>query len=452
MLFRPSVNKKQIYKTFGDEVGFTIKMSGTITVALLIIYAIFALILNQIGSLNYLDFFSYLLVILGICVTLGLLSPFIYSFFAINGGLHTKVRDRIKYTSFLKTYLIGTHYPFSGQLKISMTLIKAILLNIGLGILVNLIVYFVSFIGGTQLNTLVNEILTAFNSISDPDLFLEELNSILIANEAFINELTLLTSFFPLVFSVYYFLHTIARNTFRYYVASTFANKMPKQFGDYLFNLPLKIYRKDYNLNYYSVNWPLTLIYFVVFTLSYFLLGYFGPAQMSISILELTSIVIPLIVLLPFLPVLFNFHEELWKVYNPYFTEVFLDQAKRELDQLKNDATAMARLGAENLQRAEKNFDFVKNTVIKNLTENYGYEESDFEGLDAEEIYKNIGENESYAPYRKKMERLKKEQGENKDVIEGEVKENKENAPLNKEEQAKEENSNTKEDNENKSS
>ena len=38
-----------------------------------------------------------------------------------------------------------------------------------------------------------------------------------------------------------------------------------------------------------------------------------------------------------------------------------------------------------------------------------GYEDSDFEGLSAEEIYKGYAENDTYAPYRKKMERLKKE-------------------------------------------
>ena len=54
MNFKPIVNFKKIYKTFSDDVGFTIKMSGTITVALLIIYLIFALILNQIGSLSML--------------------------------------------------------------------------------------------------------------------------------------------------------------------------------------------------------------------------------------------------------------------------------------------------------------------------------------------------------------------------------------------------------------
>ena len=49
MKFTPIVNFKKVYQRFLDDVGFTIKMSGTITVALLIIYLIFALILNQIG-------------------------------------------------------------------------------------------------------------------------------------------------------------------------------------------------------------------------------------------------------------------------------------------------------------------------------------------------------------------------------------------------------------------
>ena len=112
MKFTPIVNFKKVYQRFLDDVGFTIKMSGTITVALLIIYLIFALILNQIGSLNVLSYLEYFLAIIGICLVLGIVSPFIYSFFAINGGLHSNARDKIKYTSFFHLYKY-TSYIFS---------------------------------------------------------------------------------------------------------------------------------------------------------------------------------------------------------------------------------------------------------------------------------------------------------------------------------------------------
>ena len=407
MKFTPIVNFKKVYQRFLDDVGFTIKMSGTITVALLIIYLIFALILNQIGSLNVLSYLEYFLGIIGICLVLGIVSPFIYSFFAINGGLHSNARDKIKYTSFLKTYLIGTRPPFSGQLRLSMTLLKAICINILLTFLVSIIVYFFSLNSGSELNAIVNEIMAAFN-LADSNEALTALENVILNHQEFIKELSLLTTFFPLLIAVYYFLHTVSRNTFKYYLATSLGVRAPKQAVEYIFVRTLKTHRKDYNLNYYYTAFPLTIIFVVSFTLSYFLLGYFGPAQMSISILSLTAIVIGIIASLPFLPIIFNTHEEMWTKYWLLFMGVFLENAEKELAMYKMNNDMATRLGAENLQKAQTSLESLKNNMIEGL-KSKGYEDSDFEGLSAEEIYKGYAENDTYAPYRKKMERLKKE-------------------------------------------
>ena len=407
MKFTPIVNFKKVYQRFLDDVGFTIKMSGTITVALLIIYLIFALILNQIGSLNVLSYLEYFLAIIGICLVLGIVSPFIYSFFAINGGLHSNARDKIKYTSFLKTYLIGTRPPFSGQLRLSMTLLKAICINILLTFLVSIIVYFFSLNSGSELNTIVNEIMAAFN-LADSNEALTAIENVILNHQEFIKELSLLTTFFPLLIAVYYFLHTVSRNTFKYYLATSLGVRTPKQAVEYIFVRTLRTHRKDYNLNYYYTAFPLTIIFVVSFTLSYFLLGYFGPAQMSISILSLTAIVIGIIASLPFLPIIFNTHEEMWSKYWLLFMGVFLENAEKELAMYKMNNDMATRLGAENLQKAQTSLESLKNNMIEGL-KSKGYEDSDFEGLSAEEIYKGYAENDTYAPYRKKMERLKKE-------------------------------------------
>ena len=407
MKFTPIVNFKKVYQRFLDDVGFTIKMSGTITVALLIIYLIFALILNQIGSLNVLSYLEYFLAIIGICLVLGIVSPFIYSFFAINGGLHSNARDKIKYTSFLKTYLIGTRPPFSGQLRLSMTLLKAICINILLTFLVSIIVYFFSLNSGSELNAIVNEIMAAFN-LADSNEALTAIENVILNHQEFIKELSLLTTFFPLLIAVYYFLHTVSRNTFKYYLATSLGVRTPKQAVEYIFVRTLRANRKDYNLNYYYTAFPLTIIFVVSFTLSYFLLGYFGPAQMSISILSLTAIVIGIIASLPFLPIIFNTHEEMWSKYWLLFMGVFLENAEKELAMYKMNNDMATRLGAENLQKAQTSLESLKNNMIEGL-KSKGYEDSDFEDLSAEEIYKGYAENDTYAPYRKKMERLKKE-------------------------------------------
>ncbi len=409
MDFKPFVKAKEIYKTFGDDIDFTIKMSGTITVALLIIYAIFALILNQIRGLT-IGFFDYFILLLCVCLILSLLSPFIYSFFAINGGLHTKAKEKIKYTSFLKTYMLGTRPPFSGQLRVWSTLLKAICFYILAEALINIIVMIIAQIPGNELSTMYSEIFAILGTnYQDANEMLTAFESVILNHESLINLITIVTNYFALIGALYYFLHTISRNTFKYYLATSLGMKAPKQVTEFIFVKTLRKNRKDYNLNYYSVCFPLTIILVASFTLSYFLLGFLGPSSMGVTILSLTSIVISIALCLPFLPIVFNFHEKLWDKYSMLFMGTFLENAKQEVEAYKRDSQMAARIGEENLKRAEGSLDNIKDQIIKDLVENKGYEESDFEGLTFEEIYQNIGENEDYKPYKNKMERLKKD-------------------------------------------
>ena len=300
-----------------------------------------------------------------------------------------------------------------------MNLLKAICINILLTFLVSIIVYFFSLNSGGELNAIVNEIMAAFN-LADSNEALTAIENVILNHEEFIKELSLLTTFFPLLIAVYYFLHTVSRNTFKYYLATSLGVKAPKQAVEYIFVRTLRTHRKDYNLNYYYTAFPLTIIFVVSFTLSYFLLGYFGPAQMSISILSLTSIVIGIIASLPFLPIIFNTHEEMWPKYWLLFMGVFLENAEKELAMYKMNNDMATRLGAENLQKAQTSLESLKNNMIEGL-KSKGYEESDFEGLNPEEIYKGYAEDDSYLPYKRKMERLAKEENQNSESKPDEV-------------------------------
>lgn len=406
MNFKPTVNIKNIYKKALDESSFTIKMSSTITVALLIIYVIFALILNQIGSLSMLGMFDYLIAIIGICLVLSIFSPFIYSFFAINGALHSPARDKVKYTSFLKTYLIGTRPPFRGQLRVWSTLIKALAIEIILSFIVYLIVFGISNVPNTELNTLVMEVKSILSqNTTNTQEILNELNSFLLQNEDAINRYAMITGFFPLLLASYYFFHTISRNTFKYYLATVLGVKAPQQATELIFIQTLRQNRKQYYGNYYYVCFPLTILYVLVFTLSYFLFGFFGPKEMSGSILGLTSIVASVILCLPFLPVIFNFHEALWGRFSVYFMTTFLKSAQNELKIYKENAALTSRIGEENLKKAENSIQNIRQSVIDEL-KNKGYQDSDFEGLSDEDIFQNIAEDDSYIPYQRKCKRM----------------------------------------------
>ena len=136
-----------------------------------------------------------------------------------------------------------------------------------------------------------------------------------------------------------------------------------------------------------------------------FLFGFFGPKEMSGSILGLTSIVASVILCLPFLPVIFNFHEALWGRFSVYFMTTFLKSAQNELRIYKENAALTSRIGEENLKKAENSIQNIRQSVIDEL-KNKGYQDSDFEGLSDEDIFQNIAEDDSYIPYQRKCKRM----------------------------------------------
>ena len=110
----------------------------------------------------------------------------------------------------------------------------------------------------------------------------------------------------------------------------------------------------------------------------------------------------------------------MWEKFSVLFMGVFLENAQKELEAYKANNAMAAKIGAENLKKAEGSVDGLRNGFIEELKKR-GYEESDFEGLNPEEIYKGYAEDDSYLPYKRKMERLAKEENQNSESKPDEV-------------------------------
>lgn len=368
---------KNIYKTFIDDSYFTIKMSGTITVALLIVYAVFAFILNEIGDLYNLNVLGYVMFLICISLTLSLVTPFFYSFFAITGGLHSPRADSITYKSFLKTYFLGRRPPFKNILSVWRNLIDAFLVYILTEFAVGLIISLIAISTKGELNTFFVDLYRLLSTEGST----QALNSLLEKHEVLIGNIQMGSNFVALLFSTYFFLHSIVTNSFKYYVAPMLLNA-PSRTIDYVFKKGLKNHRKEYYEGYYLCALPSLILFLIGFFGSYFLLYYLGAAHLDINILSLTSIVVGSILGLPFIPIIFNYHEKIWPKFSQYFLEFFLESATKELNIYKSQVQKGNEIDRLNIETAEKNLKNISDEFKKGNIFNFKDEDVEDEKKD----------------------------------------------------------------------
>lgn len=353
-------DSKSIYKRFLRDLPTTLLFSLTITIGVFLIYLICVAIFNT-GIFTGLasTIFGQLFVLLTISMIIGLIAPFIYSFFACNGVLNTKKRDDVKYKSFLKTYLIGTRAPFNGQLRIWDTLIKSFLIYILVDSISLLFLYLIASGEGSVYQPLFQELSALDMSSQD---YLTKLELVLHTYEDLIRSTMLVTGFFSTFFATYFFIHTIAKNTIRYFLAPSLLGA-PNRLVTYVYRMTMRQRKGEYRKMYYKALWPFTILYVVSFSLTYFLIGFLGPASIELPLVSFTAILVTTIVLLPFLPIVFNFHESIWPKYSTYFLDVFVEGASKELMMARKSLSENEQREAKQLDDAQKNLEKVKDLM-----------------------------------------------------------------------------------------
>ena len=115
---------------------------------------------------------------------------------------------------------------------------------------------------------------------------------------------------------------------------------------------------------------------------SYFLLYYLGPAHLDINILSLTSIVVGSILGLPFIPIIFNYHEKIWPKFSQYFLEFFLESATKELNIYKSQVQKGNEIDRLNIETAEKNLKNISDEFKKGNIFNFKDEDVEDEKKD----------------------------------------------------------------------
>lgn len=333
---------KKAYKTFGNNLVYTMQFSGVLTLLLLVVYlALYFLdslvqtaVLAVVYSLG--GIFIFIGTMFLISVVFNLFAPFVYSYFASNITLQTSRKDDVTVKNFFKTYSIGRKYPIKGQLKMFSNTFFAFLIFIVLFIITlflsSEILYF-SNIGG-------------FKEITDniaSEIAGADANSIMNVYEKYSSSLLdvlknpmIYCAYVSSLPAIYYFAHNVNLYIFKYYITTSIYGLNPKG-THYVFKSGLRKCRKDFYKDYYFTLWPLSILMILLYSLSFFLIAFFTPLGSKTYALIITSMFLTLSVMLIFMPVSFNLFDDMYKKYQSVFINTFIEQASIQLKQAKSN-------------------------------------------------------------------------------------------------------------------
>ncbi len=321
-------SKKNIYKKFVSNSRINLRYSAVISFIVVVIYALVAMILNNFGSI-FSGVFGILLVILFLSCLVGIVQPFIYSYFALNTLENNDQNNSFGMKEFFKGYFVGNKRVISSVLLIPSTLFYSFLIYFLTSLVLSFVIYGSLYLANEDYQNLFNQMISFLQSNNQ-----DGLSNLINANGDLLNTPTFFIYFLSTLFGFYYFIHRFSLNLFKYFL-------LPYSFGTdkkvlhLVYKETIKANKKYFYSNYYSVLFPLVILILVVFSSSYFLLYYLEISNTSILILDLTSIVITILFLLPFLSILFNFYEVLINKFSIMFNlkmKELLDEQLKILD------------------------------------------------------------------------------------------------------------------------
>ena len=383
---------KKAWKLFKEKLPATLQLSGIFSAFILLVYGILYLCGYLINSsifsaiFNVFGIFDFIFAVLIISFIVSILSPLIYSYFAANSVLDTKDEDKVNIRTFLKTYLLGMHHPIKGQLHVFSSLMWAFLTYLLLFILL-LTVSFSIMSATNYLN--INEVYDHLQQLLE--IYANSAGNIE-AQQAVLDEIVQFSGTpefiqvvnFPLgysniisIFSAFYiFVHKIVINIFRYY-PSTALGGVPAKPLNSIFKAGFKATKKQFYPNYYKTIWPLIILFVVTFIGSYVGLSFVPDLTTNIYVLNITTITITTIVLLPFLPVVFNLYSMLFPVVGQNYMEIFIQTAESQIQMVKQQQVTLNQVNEEQLNQAEKNIEKTRQMFedFKNKNENTNEED-----------------------------------------------------------------------------
>lgn len=378
-------NKKKIYRKYIDNCSVNLRFTAIISFVIIIFYAFIALFLNYFKTSTQIFVGSILLILLLICISL-LFKPIFYSFYMITRLENDdKLEGKLNFYVLSTTYLAGRDKIISSIMPVWLVLLKTFLIYLVLSLVFRAITYTTLYFVNSDFKSFFDQLMPLLMKKNNVD----ELNKFLSVNNNLIDIPILYISYFSILISFYYFIHNICVNVFRYFliVNAGWCNK--KVFSS-VFNATIKKNRKLFYKNYYQVLFPFTILFFVIFTTSYFAIYFLASNSLSILVLAFTSITISTLFLIPFLSIIYDFYRTIYSV----FAYLFLCSMRELLeDQFKilNNADITTELSKEQLEEFYKLKIYVNG--ILSLT-NKDKEEEFKRNLDALENEKKDNENE----------------------------------------------------------
>lgn len=317
---------KNIYQRFKENFGLTFKFSTFLLFMVLIVYG---LILLVIGIFPITDLFGTLIFLFITSILVGLTAPTLYSYFVSNDIIDNISGIEVDFQFFLANRKVGKDRRIKSQLNIFKHLLIAFAIFVVLFFVVFGIQILISY--STKDNGLYAYFLELEELASKAFISDAELEKALLELTTKYQTTIVNTNFYCGLFStlpaIYYFIHSILMKFMKFYVISSLKS---------FFVVLDRIYKETakesgYNLNYYKVMFPYTIVLIISYLASYILLFYIAKIG-SITILVTSSIVISLFILLPFLPVLLNFNKYFASKFVPMYLEKFNFSINNDLE------------------------------------------------------------------------------------------------------------------------
>ena len=358
-----------VFKDFKDNFYMTIKFSGILSLFLLIAYFILSLVLLFVPPL-YAGILGQIFLLLVIWLLIYWIAPYFYSYYITNEVLLTIINGKDGGLSyFLANRRSGKRSEIRNALRIWRHLGFAILIYFISSIVVSITYFFISQAinsptGLYSLITQINEI--SYNIGLTNEDKVQMINELINLNYSILHRYGSIVSFVSLSIAFYYFLHNIMKSFINYHCIFKANRRESNAYR--ILNYVLKHNNVNYYKDYYKIFYPFYIITFIVFTGVYLLMYFLLPNTIT-TIISSTSIIITLLILLPFLPLLLNYnHYKKIDVLTEYYSFLNRDinhflNANKELFEEKEEE--IVGINEENKNEDEDEFNPLMPNKIK---------------------------------------------------------------------------------------
>ncbi len=310
------------YSKFKKDINYTLSLSGSVSFVVLVLYVISALFLYLTSGSEFSNIWSMLLLLVFIMIIVGLLSPFLYSYFANNAVLDGPDREKVGIKSLFKTSKFGFKPPFKGLLNTWLTLIISFIIFIFTTSIAEGLILGICY----GVDPTYKEFFDSLKGVASYDKILEAINN----NSSLFTVPVIVSNLIALVASLFFFLRNLLINILKFALAGNFLN-VPRKVFNYVFRQTIKKHKKEFIKGFYRYAWIILTVFFVALIGSYLGL-YFAFSKLEnlnaysfMLIISLTSIVIALILSLIFYPILFNHYLEISEEYRNYAVNGFVE-------------------------------------------------------------------------------------------------------------------------------